>query len=411
MIENYAGEKFLFSVLKKTENKEILTSYESKMLYSNKTNEKTIKEIIDKRIKFGLINSDLEKCNSNTLIYILKNNYYMYDYISKDKFDDNVATEFFNYIMKILDRVENHNFTYIFNLIENIYNQNYINYYRKIFSKILDSIDDTEKTTELIFELFKKVPVEVIDKEILLKFFEKTEYINRIELLIKYYEKNIGYGYLYNVMITNDEIIKKYYDYEPFIVSIPTDIFDKDIVLEIAKSNGEVYYFLPNELIDKDIILECVKTYPSIMKDVEKEIIDKYIALTAVESDPFNLLYIPKKVLESDLLAKDIIYTAIKKDGLSLHFVPYDMIDLDIAQIAVNQNMKALEYVPDYLKKLINIQNSVFNIESENIKFFDIPKTYIFKYLFCNLRLYIENICCTRQGINEKISNRKVLKK
>ena len=139
-------------------------------------------------------------------------------------------------------------------------------------------------------------------------------------------------------------IIDHFQEYIQRNIKIVSIIDDKEIILNIVKSNPEALQYVKEEFKnDKEFILKVVYNNAMALEYVKEEFKnDKEFILKVVDNNGLALQYVKN---EAFLKSRKVVYHAIKQNGMALEFAKSFQDREDICKLAVTQNGMALEFV------------------------------------------------------------------
>ena len=191
----------------------------------------------------------------------------------------------------------------------------------------------------------------------------------------------------------------------PLLKDAPYSIkTDNNINLYALFNGNELFKNLNEDLKnDRNFILQIINRedknsyyyyYPEKFKE------DKEIITLSYLNNPSVIKYIPYH------LKKEILPYLLSLNGMGLEFCEYQAMDnIKLSEIAVNQNVKAIKFVPK--KQIVQIsknKNTLFNILTEYPEGFKYLSGYVrknFKYALDAVKKFPDNIEYTYNNIKD----------
>lgn len=199
---------------------------------------------------------------------------------------------------------------------------------------------------DIINELLKNGVIEYLDKKTITQ-----------DMVIKSLFHNIVYLSHCPDHLKNKEVIDSYFNFAEKEVSddfgyscfqsIPSKFLTKDRILKIVKNNGYNLNYLKASSIDYEICQEAIKSNSvGALKSIpdtffDKQLIDLYIEYGKKRGGWFRTLVEEKK----HFLTLSICKESILENGLNLEYVPEKMQTTELCELAINNDIKSIEYV------------------------------------------------------------------
>lgn len=126
-------------------------------------------------------------------------------------------------------------------------------------------------------------------------------------------------------------------EYQAELKDVPTDVLDKDIVMAFFNNSTKnvhqwlVLKTLPRELIDADVCLAAVKYDHGNLRGVPEQHKTYEMCLMAIEKSPYELQWVPKEMMTEELLL-----LSLKETDKAFSYIPKELLNDKICLQAIS---------------------------------------------------------------------------